>query len=110
MQKATRLRKGTPIPRGTVTAQLNANPARVANSDRIDAEIDIMDWLGGARSIRATEQVVGLGKYGKTLTVLTCPSVQDETYQEEEDGDDNERLSSRSMASSNRNTRTQKRR
>jgi hypothetical protein len=63
--------------------------------DRIDAEIDIMDWLGGARSIRATEQVVGLGKYGKTLTVLTCPSVQDETYQEEEDGDDDERLNER---------------
>jgi hypothetical protein len=29
------------------------------------------------------------------LTVLTCPSVQDETYQEEEDGDDDERLNER---------------
>jgi len=34
-----------------------------------------MDWLGGSRSVRATEQVVGLGSYGKTLIVLTCPSV-----------------------------------
>lgn len=34
---------------------------------------------------------VGLGRYGKTLTVLTCPSVQDETYQED-DGDDEEDL------------------
>ena len=26
-----------------------------------------------------TEQVVGLGNYGQTLTVITCPSLQDET-------------------------------
>ena len=30
-----------------------------------------------------------LADYGKTLTVLTCPSVQDETYQED-DGEDEE--------------------
>jgi hypothetical protein len=94
LPQLTWLRKGMPIPRGTATAQLNANSARVADSDRCDAEIDIMDWLGGARSARATEQVVGLGKYGKTLTVLTCPSVQDETYQED-DGDDDEGLTER---------------
>jgi hypothetical protein len=74
------LRKGTPLPRGTATAQLNADAGRVANGYRIEAELDIMDWLGGARSARATEQVVGLGSYGKTLTVLTCPSVLEETY------------------------------
>jgi hypothetical protein len=39
-----------------------------------------MDWLGGTRSARATEQVIGLGGYGKTLSVLTCPSVRDETF------------------------------
>jgi hypothetical protein len=81
------LRKGTPLPRRTATAQLNADARRVANCDRVEAELDIMDWLGGTRSARATEQVVGLGSYGKTLTVLTCPSVQDETYQED-DGED----------------------
>ena len=79
------LRRGTPVPQGTLTAKLNANPRRVADGERDDADIDIMDWLGGSRFARATEEVVGLGKYGKTLTVLTCPSVQDETY-----GDDNE--------------------
>jgi hypothetical protein len=38
--------------------------------------------------------VVGLGTYGKTLTVLTCPSVQEETYQEE-DSDDDDNLTER---------------
>jgi len=79
------LRKGTPVPQDTVTAKLNANARRVADGVRDEADIDVIDWLGGNRSVRATEQVVGLGNYGKTLTVITCPSVQDETY-----GDDDE--------------------
>ncbi len=88
------LRKGTPLPKGTATAQLNANTPRIADGDRTEADINIMDWLGGTRSAPATEQVVGLGNYGKTLTVLTCPSVQDETYKEE-DGDDDDNLTER---------------
>jgi hypothetical protein len=47
-----------------------------------------VDWLGGVRSVRGTEEVVGLGGYGKTLTVLTCPSLVDETYQDPADDDD----------------------
>jgi len=82
------LRKGTPVPRGTATAQFNANTRRIANGERDEADIDLMDWLGGARSARAIEQVVGLGNYGKTLTVLTCPSVQDETYADDAEQDE----------------------
>lgn len=85
------LRKGSPVPRGTATAQLNGDPTRVASADRAEADIDIMDWLGGTRSVYGTEEVVGLGGYGKTLTVLTCPSVVDETYQED-DGEDEDDL------------------
>ena len=83
------MRKGTALPRGTATALLNANARRVADGDRAEQDIDIMDWLGGAKSVRATEQAVGLGGYGKTLTVLTCPTVEDESYQED-DGDDDD--------------------
>lgn len=82
------LRKGRPVPQGTVTAKLNANPHRVADGDREEVDIDIMDWLGGSRSARATEQVVGLGNYGKTLTVITCPSVEDETYGDDDEEDE----------------------
>ena len=48
-----------------------------------------------AHRLSESRHFIGLGKYGKTLTVLTCPSVQDETYQEEDDGDDDERLNER---------------
>jgi Zn-dependent peptidase ImmA (M78 family) len=88
LRQLTWLRKGSPVPGGTATAQLNADPKRVASTDRAEAEIDIVDWLGGVRSVRGTEEVVGLGGYGKTLTVLTCPSLVDETYQDPADDDD----------------------
>lgn len=82
------LRKGTAVPAHTTTAQLNRDAQRVTQGDRVEKDIDIRDWLGGTRSARAGEQIVGLGGYGKTLTILTCPSVQDETYQDEDEDDD----------------------
>ena len=86
LPQLTWLRKGT-LPKRTATAQLNADARRVLDGDRAEEEIDVGDWLGGSRSVKATEQVVGLGSYGKTLTVLACPSLEDETYHED-DGDD----------------------
>jgi hypothetical protein len=84
------LRKGVPVPRGTATAKLNAAPDRVANAERAEAEIDIMDWLSGKQSVPAIEEAIGLGGYGKTLTVLTCPSLVDETYKDESDDDEDD--------------------
>jgi hypothetical protein len=85
LPQLTWLRKGTPLPLGTATAQINAAPGRVVRGERAEIEIDITDWLGGTQSARATEQVVGLGRYGKTLTVLTCSSLQTESYPDEEE-------------------------
>ncbi len=86
------LRNGDPLPRNSVTFNFNNKLERVASAERDQGHIDIIDWLGGSQSLRATEQVVGLGSYGKTLTVLTCPSIVDRTYldqddEEEEDAD-----------------------
>lgn len=88
------LRNGSPIPGGTATEYFNRDPKRIRDGDRDERELNIRDWLGGDRSMRATEQVVGLGRYGKTLTVLTCPDLVEETYDDDE-GDDEERLERR---------------
>ena len=88
LPQLTWLRKGTPVPAQTATARFNADPSRVANADHAEADIDIMDWLGGTRSVEAVEEIIGLGSYGKTLTVLTCPSLVDETYQDKDDAED----------------------
>jgi hypothetical protein len=88
LRELTWLRKGSPVPAGTATARFNASPQRVARAERAAEDIDVMDWLGGVRSVGGTEEVIGLGSYGKTLTVLTCPSIVDETYRDEDDEDE----------------------
>jgi hypothetical protein len=41
------LKRGTPLPKGTATAQLNANARRVADGDRAEAEIEHHGLAGG---------------------------------------------------------------
>ncbi len=82
------LRKGSPVPTDTETARLNSNRSRVLAGDRAVNEIDVMDWLGGNRSALIAEEVVGLGSYGKTLTILSSESIS-QPEEEEEDTDDN---------------------
>jgi len=92
LKQLTWPRRGMVVPANTVTARLAGDPGRVARADRDEGDVDILDWLGGVRSVPTTEEVAGLGSYGKTLTVLTCPSVVDETYQDEDEDDDDEKL------------------
>lgn len=56
-------------------------------ADRAQNEIDVMDWLGGTRSMTVIEEALGLGRYGKTLTVLSSDSIGQE---EGDEGDDDE--------------------
>jgi Zn-dependent peptidase ImmA (M78 family) len=82
------IRKGHPVPKGTETARLNAAPDRVLKAERVVNEIDVMDWLGGARSVLVTEEVIGLGQYGKTLTVLSSSSIgNDDDIDDEDDAE-----------------------
>jgi len=82
------VQKGSPVPKGTDTSRLNAVPERILASDRIVNEVDVMDWLGGTRSAQVTEEVVGLGRYGKTLTVLSSASIGQEEYQDDDNDED----------------------
>ena len=78
-------RKGSLIPHSTLTAHFNGTPLRVQNAERVEAEIDVLDWLGGTKSIFVMEEVIGLGRYGKTLTVLSSESIGQEDEEDEED-------------------------
>jgi Zn-dependent peptidase ImmA (M78 family) len=88
LPKLNWIKKGTPVPAGTETSKLNADPLRVRAGDRAVSEIDVREWLGGTRSARITEEVVGLGRYGKTLTVLSSSSIGDEEAGYDDDHDD----------------------
>jgi hypothetical protein len=55
---------------------------------RAEADMDVLDWLGGTRSAIVTEEAVGLGRYGKTLTVLSSGTIGRENEDEEDDETD----------------------
>ncbi len=52
---------------------------------RVAETSNLQRWFGGKRSIEISEDVVGLGRYGKTLTVLydiDIPEAEDEEDEE----------------------------
>ena len=88
LKHLTWLRRGTPIPAGTVTESLVRKPYELWRSARDQGETDIMEWFGGTRSVRVLEEVVGLGSYDRVLTVLTCPDLLDEGFGDEDEESD----------------------
>ena len=52
LPELTWLRKGSPVPRRTTTADFNVDSARIVSADRTVVDVDITDWLGGTRSSR----------------------------------------------------------
>lgn len=84
------IKKGTSVPSETETARLNASTSRIARAERAVAEIDLRTWLGGDTYVSAVEEVIGLGNYGRTLTVLTCPGIEDRLYGYDDDDDEDQ--------------------
>jgi hypothetical protein len=80
-----RIGKGETLPPGTPTSDFNKDADRVLRAERTAGMSDLQDWIGGRRSIELCEEVVGLGAYGKTLTVLTATSAVDAEELEEDE-------------------------
>ena len=81
------IRKGEGLSMDTATFAFNQNPENIRHSERGENVTDLQNWFGGDRSLSATEQVVGLGNYGKTLTVLTVLDIEEQIEELEEDGE-----------------------
>ena len=79
------IRKGTPLPSGSVTADFNADAENIARRRRAEGQSYLQDWFNGQHRQEIVEEVVGLGRYGKTLTVLTGMEPPDEFEDEESD-------------------------
>jgi hypothetical protein len=78
------IRKGEQVPRGTATHAFNKDQAKVNSGDRAEAWTTLDLWFDGAPEIDMKEDVVGLGTYEKTLTVLFT----DEAFDDEDDSAD----------------------
>jgi hypothetical protein len=53
----------------------------VTGAVRIEESARLQQWFGGDRQLEISEDVIGLGRYGKTLTVLhdiDLPEPEDE--------------------------------
>ncbi len=75
------LRKREGVPRNTATFAFNQVQTNILHGTRIEETSNLQHWFGGRRSIEISEDVVGLGRYGKTLTVLydiNIPEPEDE--------------------------------
>jgi hypothetical protein len=81
------IRKRECVPRNTATFTFNQVATNVLHGARIEGASNLQNWFGGRRSIEISEDVVGLCRYGKTLTVL-----YDIDIPEPEDEDDEQSL------------------
>lgn len=77
-------RKGDPLPH-TATREFNLNKDNVLRGERICGQTTLADWLGSSSDIPLDEEIIGLGKYGYTLTVLSSDELPLQPYEEEDE-------------------------
>ena len=86
------LRKGSPLP-DTATRAFNADPGNVLQAKEYCDRTTLYDWFDGSRKVALDEEIVGLGSYGYTLTVLSSEDLPDNP--EDDDEEDEEELKDR---------------
>jgi IrrE N-terminal-like domain len=77
------IRRRQTVPTNTATFAFNRDPHKIRRADRVQDESTLQTWFGGSRNIELREDVIGLGGYGKTLTILhgiELPDDEDEDY------------------------------
>lgn len=68
-------KKGDWAPPRSMTYALARASKRVLAGEEGGAEGTLAEWFDGAPNVPVTEEVVGLGPYGRVLTVLTCTNL-----------------------------------
>lgn len=81
---ARRTWKGEWAPRGSGTRRLAASRARLLNGEEDGSALLLCEWLEGAPvDVEASEEAIGLGKYGRILTVISASELREpEDYDE----------------------------
>ncbi|WP_223789940.1 ImmA/IrrE family metallo-endopeptidase [Marinicella meishanensis] len=73
----TWIKKQSLLPRETHTYEFNKDSQNIKSSAQISGTIGFNTWFGGSTEGELYEEVIGLGSYGKTLTVLTGSELPD---------------------------------
>ena len=77
------LRKGMHLP-NTATKRFNADPSNITAAKQLCDETDLNVWFDGSRHVKLDEEVIGLGKYGFTLTVLSGESLPEDPLEDDD--------------------------
>lgn len=74
-------KKGSVLPRDCLTRNFNQTESNIVSAQYDDDSADLIAWFRTDNEFDATEEVIGLGEYGKTLTIITAdlPSEDEET-------------------------------
>lgn len=78
------LKRGDCLPIGSSTARFNKDYENVLRSENVESTSCLSEWFEGAPVHEMNEDVIGLGKFGKTLTILFT---QGEIESDEDDWD-----------------------
>ena len=88
----TWIRKGSGLPTGTATANFNKDEGNIRKGKRVASTSSLDTWFDGGNTAELNEEVVGLGDYGKTLTVLWADSLPEPEEAEESEESEDENL------------------
>ncbi len=77
-------KKGQVVPIDSITHDFNKNIKNIKNGENKTGTSSFMDWFGGRRDFEVEEEVIGLGSYGKTLTILTVTEDLDKLDEQDE--------------------------
>lgn len=78
------LRRGSRVPPKTTTAVFSSDTTNVELGRHTNATCWLPEWFGEGPDIELFEDVVGLGNYGKTLTLLWADDFPDEDDEDED--------------------------
>lgn len=83
------LKRGDAVPCGSLTHSFGRTEANVIAARIAQGEARLCQWFPKACARIVAEEVIGLGQFGRTLTVLHCPSLSmvADGYEDEEDED-----------------------
>jgi hypothetical protein len=70
-------KRGAGIPSNSTTALLNSDETNVRTGRRMSGEASLADWFHAERDHQLNEEAIGLGEYGRTLTILWSDSFLD---------------------------------
>lgn len=76
------LRKGDLLP-ASGTSEFNRNSEGILAGDSICTASTLATWFEGSSLVSLDEEIVGLGRYGLTLTVLSSEDITEDPYEEE---------------------------